>query len=197
VVLLNLVPVMHMSGALGTYHWELGNLSWDILTHITNGFIGTLLFASCLGDMSAAHNAAHAAASHHDQHSSAAAAAGYDATHSTSAAAAAAPNFFLQGSWRKKAWGVLQLSLLLLAGTSLIEVLEACGGVLAGQGEGIFLRGAGDFCTASLPCSEEVDTMKVRAACYFVGYLLTMHLFKSCVVFVCLPCCSLCPGCSR
>ncbi|KAF6257241.1 hypothetical protein COO60DRAFT_1640078 [Scenedesmus sp. NREL 46B-D3] len=115
VVLLNLVPVMHMSGALGAYHWELGNLSWDILTHITNGFIGTLLFASCLADMHPGRSAAHTTAPYSDE----------------------AP-----------------------AGTGLIEVVEACGGVLAGRGEGIFLRGAGDFCTASLPCSEEVDTMK-------------------------------------
>jgi hypothetical protein len=57
---------------------------------------------------------------------------------------------------------VLQLSLLLLAGTSAIEVVEAYGGMVAGQGEGIFLRGAGDYCTASLPCTEEVDTRKVR-----------------------------------
>ncbi|WIA37649.1 hypothetical protein OEZ86_014550 [Tetradesmus obliquus] len=126
VVLLNLLPVMHMSGALGAYHWELGNLSWDILCHISNGFIGTLLFASCLSDMS--HTA------HSTPHGTAAAA--HQAQHSNQPAAAAA------------------------AGTSLIEVVEAYGGMLAGQGEGIFLRGAGDYCTASLPCSEEVDTMK-------------------------------------
>ncbi|WIA17296.1 hypothetical protein OEZ85_014163 [Tetradesmus obliquus] len=126
VVLLNVLPLMHMSGALGAYHWELGNLSWDILCHISNGFIGTLLFASCLSDMShTAHSTPHAAAT------------SLQAQHSNQPAAAAAA-----------------------AGTSLIEVVEACGGVLAGEGEGIFLRGAGDYCTASLPCSEEVDTMK-------------------------------------
>jgi hypothetical protein len=170
---------MHMSGALGTYHWELGNLSWDILTHITNGFVGTLLFASCLADMNAAAthtlSATHSAATHRGQQEELVSAAAEsprswvaepsqarDSTTASTAAAAAAAPHPLHGGWRKKACSVLQLSLLLLAGTSLIEVVEAYGGAVAGQGEGIFLRGAGDFCTASLPCSEEVDTMKVR-----------------------------------
>lgn len=143
---------------------------WDILCHISNGFIGTLLFASCLSDMShTAHSTPHgtAAAAHQAQHSNqpaAAAAAGLDAAAHTSAAKAAAPSL-PQAGWRQQGLRVLQLSLLLLAGTSLIEVVEAYGGMLAGQGEGIFLRGAGDYCTASLPCSEEVDTMKVGAGC--------------------------------
>jgi hypothetical protein len=163
---------MHMSGALGTYHWELGNLSWDILTHITNGFLGTLLFTSCLADMAAAahRTAPHTAASQGQQELSSGSwlaepnqlQAGSSTAGSTVAATAAAAAHPLHGGWRKQAWSVLQLSLLLLAGTSLIEVVEAFGGMVAGQGEGIFLRGAGDFCTASLPCSEEVDTMKVR-----------------------------------
>lgn len=54
----------------------------------------------------------------------------------------------------------MQLSVLLVVGTSMIEVVEGLGGQLAGSGEGIFLRGAGDFCTVSVPCSEEVDTAK-------------------------------------
>lgn len=153
VVLLNLLPVTHMAGALGAYHWELGNLSWDIIVHTSNGFIGTLLFAACLSDMAAA----------------AAAAAGADTELAGQDGGAGCPEQQHQAgqagrghSWQHKAWGVLQLSALLIAGTSLVEVLEAYGGQVAGSGEGIFLRGAGDFCTASLPCGEDVDTAKVR-----------------------------------
>jgi hypothetical protein len=37
------LPLPHMAGCWGAYHWSLGNLSWDILVHIWGGFTGTLL----------------------------------------------------------------------------------------------------------------------------------------------------------
>lgn len=158
VVLLCLLPVMHLSGALGTYHWELGNLSWDILTHITNGFLGTLLFAAVLKDISAANSRAQASTPGLQEHSTAASedskspAANVAAAGATTAVAARPP------FWRERVWGVVTVTGLLLISTLLIEVLEAAGGQLAGHaGEGIFLRGPGDLCTASLPCSEEVS----------------------------------------
>jgi hypothetical protein len=240
---------MHLAGALGMYTWELGNLSWDVLVHISNGFIGTLLFASVLAELAdhklPAHHlvqpqgagVAHAAVladlanpsgatSHHSHHKLQAhhfaqpqdAAAGHaavladladprgpashhsndshqvpahhfvqllDAAAGHAAVDAAADQLAAQATSCKAgtqalkprrsssssssgtggqhsvqghAWLVLKVTGLLLLSTSLIEVVEAAGGQVAGHvGEGIFLRGPGDFCTASLPCSEEVN----------------------------------------
>jgi hypothetical protein len=158
VSLLCLLPVMHLTGALGLYSWELGNLSWDVLVHIANGCIGTLLAAAVLGDVRAAAAAGDAARDAPQQRhqgsgaSSSSSAAGVAAPASEAAAPAAAA-----AAWRGRAVGVLQLAALLLGSSALVEVVEAAGGRLAGvAGEGVFLRGPGDFCTASLPCSEEV-----------------------------------------
>lgn len=121
VALLCLLPVMHLSGALGMYHWELGNLSWDVLVHTTNGFIGTLLFASVLNDTSSAGQAAGSRA-----------AGGHDgAEHSRVGGSAAAQQ--QQQVWRERAVGVLKVTALLLLSTSLVEVVEAAGGQLAGH----------------------------------------------------------------
>lgn len=153
VALLCLLPVMHLTGALGLYRWELGNLSYDVLVHITNGFIGTLLFASVLSDMAAAAAPASAtAATGSTQGKEEVGAAATGQQGDMRAAAAAGPQL-----WQERVWGVLKVTGLLLLSTTLIEVLEAAGGQLAGHaGEGIFLRGPGDMCTASFPCSEEV-----------------------------------------
>lgn len=144
VTLLCLLPVMHLAGALGLYSWELGNLSWDVLVHISNGFIGTLLFAAVLHDLSSRTASTDIATS--------------NGASSQTGAAGAQPR---GASWHERAWGVAKVTALLLLSTSLIEVVEAAGGQVAGHaGDGIFLRGPGDLCTASLPCSEEVDTAK-------------------------------------
>lgn len=48
VILLILVPVPHLLGVLGLYEWSIGNLSWDILVHITSSFLGVLFLDSFL-----------------------------------------------------------------------------------------------------------------------------------------------------
>jgi len=158
VVLLCLLPVMHLSGALGTYHWELGNLSWDILTHITNGFLGTLLFAAVLKDISAANSRVPASTPALQEHSMEASEDNRYPAANSAAAGAAIAGTARPALWREHVRGVVTVTGLLLISTLLIEVLEAAGGQLAGRaGEGILLRGPGDLCTVSLPCSEEVS----------------------------------------
>jgi hypothetical protein len=172
---------MHLAGALGLYSWELGNLSWDVLVHLSNGFIGTLLFASVLSDLADPtvghnrHHRHHKLPAHQSMQPQDAAAASTAADADQAAAQAASskahtqvPNSSSgssssstggQHSFQGHAWLVLKVTALLLLSTSLIEVVEAAGGQVAGHvGEGIFLRGPGDFCTVSLPCSEEVST---------------------------------------
>jgi hypothetical protein len=108
---------MHLAGALGLYSWELGNLSWDVLVHISNGFIGTLLLAAVLQDFSS-----RAATSTNIATSNGAS--------SQTGAAGAQPR---GASWRERAWGVAKVTALLLLSTSLIEVVEAAGGQVAGH----------------------------------------------------------------
>ena len=125
VALLCLLPVMHLSGALGMYHWEIGNLSWDIIVHITNGFIGTLLFASALAD-SAAVNAGSTTATHSNDLM----------MHSSSGAGAVSGRGSQeqkQHVWQQRVVGVLKVTVLLLLSTCMVEVVEAAGGQLAGH----------------------------------------------------------------
>lgn len=149
---------MHISGALGMYHWELGNLSWDVLVHITNGFLGTLLFAAVLNDMTAASRIdpstqapATARSGLHDTadvQEQSATAAGEKGAHTATAGApgavsAGAGQLQPRHSCRERAWGVVKVTALLLLSTSLIEVVEAAGGQLAGhagaQGQDLIL----------------------------------------------------------
>jgi hypothetical protein len=139
---------------------------------MTNGFLGTLLIAAVLDDVQRWQKTAGSAASY----SAATAVLGCQSDTAGSAtaafasgqalpddeldnaAAAAAP---LTRIWRSMAVKLSAAAALLLVSTSMVEVVEAVGGNLAGHtGEGIFLRGAGDFCLVSAPCSEEVDSMK-------------------------------------
>lgn len=167
---MTLLPLLHLSGAVGTYEWELGNLSWDILVHISNGFIGTLLFAAVLSDITAARQLA-------DNNTTTSSSSGSrndgpapGLLDDTGAAATPCNSWNTERTLDHQVtqpaqpmqiiWRFMQLSVLLVGGTSLIELVEGLGGQVAGVGEGMFLRGAGDFCTASVPCSEEVDTAK-------------------------------------
>jgi hypothetical protein len=143
VSLLNLLPVMHLSGALGMYHWELGNLSWDVLVHITNGFLGTLLFAAVLNDMTAASNTrspstpakpapaeAEALSATAEEPEVCSAVGGSCQVPGVASSSSAGQ---LQHSWQERAWGVVKVTALLLLSTALIEVVEAAGGQMAGH----------------------------------------------------------------
>lgn len=159
VTLLCVLPVMHLLGALGLYSWELGNLSWDVLVHISNGFIATLLFAAVLADLSRAASESGVADGGAGGGGSAASwnTNGVAGSAGAGAAGAGREQQRLQPGWQARAVDVLKLVGLLLLSTSMVEVVETAGGQLAGHaGEGMFLRGPGDMCTASLPCSEEV-----------------------------------------
>lgn len=122
VTLLCLLPVMHLAGALGLYSWELGNLSWDVLVHISNGFLGTLLFAAVLHDLSARATSTQQAATTPGS-------SGASGACQASAAGGGQP----RGAWRQRAWGVAKVTALLLLSSSLIEVVEAAGGRVAGH----------------------------------------------------------------
>jgi hypothetical protein len=133
---------MHLSGALGMYHWELGNLSWDVLVHITNGFLGTLLFAAVLSDMTAASNTlspSTPATTPADAHELSAAPAEEPEVCAAVAWSSGVPGAAsggagqLQHSWQERAWDVVKVTALLLLSTSLIEVVEAAGGQMAGH----------------------------------------------------------------
>lgn len=167
VVLMNLLPLLHLTGALGTYDWELGNLSWDILVHISNGFIGTLLFAAVLSDLTSPGRSQAGLITGPDNRSGsgwhqAGLITGPDNESMPQSPIRLNPEPHTKpwDSYKPVIWRFVQVSVLLIAGTSLIEVIENLGGQVAGTGEGIFLRGPGDFCSASVPCSEEVDTAK-------------------------------------
>jgi hypothetical protein len=125
---------MHLSGALGMYHWEIGNLSWDIIVHITNGFIGTLLFASALAD-SAAVDANSTTRTHSNDFM-------MPNSNSSSGSGASAVGgrgpgeqhqHLWQHVWQQRAVGVLKVTVLLLLSTCMVEVVEAAGGQLAGH----------------------------------------------------------------
>eukprot|EP00775_Hariotina_reticulata_P011221 gene11222-11370_t len=166
VVLVNLLPLLHLFGSQGAYHWEMGNLSWDILVHVTNGFLGTLIFAAVLADVRQWKTSGAPAAS-----ATTAVGGGQSENGQSTAASPAAlllPDdggnsapHHRSGHVRSMVVNLAAVAVLLVASTSMIEVVEAVGGNLTGHtGEGIFLRGAGDFCLESAPCSEEVDSMK-------------------------------------
>lgn len=55
---------------------------------------------------------------------------------------------------------VLALTVIIITLGVLVEGIEWAGGRLASPGEGVFFRGAGDFCTKSHPCTEEEDAQK-------------------------------------
>lgn len=120
VTLLCLLPVMHLAGALGLYSWELGNLSWDVLVHISNGFLGTLLFAAVLHDLNARATSTQAATVP-------------GSSVASGACQASTARGQPRGAWRERAWGVAKVTALLLLSTSLIEVVEAAGGQVAGH----------------------------------------------------------------
>lgn len=55
---------------------------------------------------------------------------------------------------------ILALTAIIITLGALVEGIEWAGGRLASPGEGVFFRGAGDFCTKTHPCTEEEDAQK-------------------------------------
>lgn len=121
--LLNLLPVAHLAGARGLYSWSLGNLSWDVLVHISSSFTGTLLFASVLADVSAARTRANARCQ-------------------PAAAPAAAPTMLLLA-------GLLLACTVLVEG---VEQLGGSLAGRAGEGMFLRVRRAADWCEGRACC---------------------------------------------
>lgn len=67
---------------------------------------------------------------------------------------------FLRGRKLARWETVSMLVIVLLFGGALVEAVEWVGGRVAAPGEGLFFRGAGDYCTKRAPCTEAEDIAK-------------------------------------
>lgn len=132
--LLAALPVPHLTGALGAYHWSVGNWSYDVAVHVVSSFVGGLLLASVTDDCLRKRN----------QES---------LSDCTSGATSDSKMHGLASA--------LLLGIVLLSCTAGVEGIEAlAGSTAARRGEGVFLRGAGDDCLPEAPCSEATDSAK-------------------------------------
>jgi uncharacterized membrane protein YjdF len=108
--LLILLPLPHLLGGFGFYHWSYGNMSYDIIVHVVTSFIAVLLLAN------------------------------------------------ISSKLKRPSHAVAIIIAIILVGAVTVEVVEWAAGQ-AGEGEGMFLRGAGDYC-AQPPCPQLTDTYK-------------------------------------